>query len=66
MTYRVVHGGTDLTGGYLPGADATATRAVNAIAAVSNAIPAVHLALDLVVTPAGPMADSTHDEGVKP
>lgn len=42
-----------LDGGELPGADATATRAINAIAAVCNARTGVHSALDLVVTPRG-------------
>ena len=43
----------ELDGGELPGVDATATRAVNAIKAVCNAMPTVHSALDLVVTPQG-------------
>jgi hypothetical protein len=43
----------ELDGGELPGADATATRALNAIRAVCNATPTVHSALDLVVTPQG-------------
>jgi hypothetical protein len=42
-----------LDGGELPGGDATASRAVNAIKAVCNATPTVHSALDLVVTPQG-------------
>ena len=41
----------ELTGGDLPGGDATATRAVNAIAAVCQAPAGVHSALDLVITP---------------
>jgi hypothetical protein len=43
----------ELDGGELPGSDATATRAVNAIKAVCTATSAVHSALDLVVTPRG-------------
>ena len=43
----------ELDGGELPGGDATATRALNAIKAVCNATPTVHSALDLVVTPQG-------------
>ena len=43
----------ELDGGQLPGGDATATRAINAIKAVCNATPTVHSALDLVVTPQG-------------
>jgi hypothetical protein len=41
----------ELTGGNLPGGDATATRAVNAIAAVCGAPAGVHSALDLVIVP---------------
>lgn len=51
----------ELTGGDLPGADATASRAVNAIAAVCNAAPTVHSALDLVVTPAGTVPSDQGD-----
>jgi hypothetical protein len=43
----------ELAGGDLPGGDATATRAINAIKAACNATPTVHSALDLVVTPTG-------------
>jgi hypothetical protein len=43
----------ELDGGQLPGSDATATRALNAIKAVCNATAGVHSALDLVVTPQG-------------
>jgi len=43
----------ELDGGELPGGDATATRALNAIKAVCNAMPSVHSALDLVITPQG-------------
>jgi hypothetical protein len=43
----------ELDGGELPGGDATATRALNAIKAVCNATPAVHSALDLVITSQG-------------
>ncbi|MBB5160606.1 hypothetical protein [Mycobacterium sp. AZCC_0083] len=43
----------ELDGGELPGGDATAARAVNAIKAVCTATPGVHSALDLVVTPQG-------------
>lgn len=43
----------ELDGGDLPGGDATATRALNAVKAVCNAEPGVHSALDLVVTPQG-------------
>ena len=43
----------ELDGGELPGGDATATRALNAIKAVCSATPTVHSALDLVVTPQG-------------
>jgi hypothetical protein len=43
----------ELDGGELPGGDATATRALNAIKAVCNASAGVHSALDLVVTPQG-------------
>lgn len=42
-----------LDGGELPGGDATATRALNAIKTVCNASVGVHSALDLVVTPRG-------------
>lgn len=42
-----------LDGGELPGGDATATRAINAIKAVCSTTPTVHSALDLVVTPMG-------------
>jgi hypothetical protein len=53
----------ELAGGDLPGADATATRAVNAIAAVCQATPGVHSALDLVVTPAGATTPTTLHPG---
>lgn len=43
----------ELDGGELPGGDSTATRALNAVAAVCNAGTGVHSALDLVVTPQG-------------
>lgn len=43
----------ELDGGELPGGDATATRAINAIKAVCDANAGVHSALDLVVTPQG-------------
>jgi hypothetical protein len=43
----------ELDGGELPGGDATATRALNAIKAACNASAGVHSALDLVVTPQG-------------
>lgn len=43
----------ELHGGELPGADATATRAVNAIPALCIATPTVHSALDIVITPQG-------------
>jgi|GEM_PF-1342467 hypothetical protein len=43
----------ELEGDQLPGGDATATRAVNAIAPLCNAAPGVHSALDLVIPPRG-------------
>ncbi|MGO9099754.1 MAG: hypothetical protein ACLP9Y_10055 [Mycobacterium sp.] len=43
----------ELDGGELPGVDATAARALNAVAAVCSATPTVHSALDLVITPQG-------------
>lgn len=52
----------ELAGGDLPGGDATATRALNAIKAVCNATPTVHSALDLVVTPTGVQTKQTGDQ----
>jgi hypothetical protein len=43
----------ELDGGELPGGDATATRALNAIKAVCDTSAGVRSALDLVVTPQG-------------
>jgi 2,4-diaminopentanoate dehydrogenase len=51
----------ELDGGELPGGDATATRALNAINAVCNATPTVHSALDLVVTPRGAQSKKRGD-----
>ena len=52
----------ELDGGDLPGGDATATRALNAIKAVCSATPTVHSALDLVVTPSGVRTKQTGDQ----
>jgi hypothetical protein len=49
-----------LTGGDLPGGDATATRAVNAIVAVCQAPTGVHSALDLVITPTAVTPATSH------
>lgn len=51
-----------LDGGELPGSDATATRAVNAITALCNAAVGVHSALDLVVTPQGVQTTTRGDQ----
>ena len=53
----------ELTGGHLPGADATATRAVNAVAAVCHAPVGVHSAIDLVVSPSGVSIPATSHQG---
>lgn len=51
----------ELDGGDLPGGNATAARALNAIKAVCDASPGVHSALDLVVTPQGVQTDKRGD-----
>jgi hypothetical protein len=53
----------ELDGGELPGGDATATRALNAVKAVCDANTGVRSALDLVVTPRGVHTNPTDRAG---